>query len=425
MKHLYHQLYLTIIASLVVVVLVAGLLWRLGPSDTPASRAFEIAGELMAAQLPPASAGAMVQQQAITRLHDRLDIDLGLFDSARRPLATAGRPVPPPPARQSHGWIYGHDGAAWAIKLPDSRWIVARPSLPPHRPVLRLIVFLGGIALAVALCAYPVVRRLTRRLERLQQGVEQLGSGDLSARVEVEGRDEVARLAASFNRAAGRIEELVRAHKLLLANTSHELRTPLSRIRIGVELMLENIHGRGRTELLRDIAELDRLIDEILLSSRLDARAVNRADEEIDLLALAAEEGARYDDCTLEGQSVTVFGDRGLLQRMLRNLLDNAQRYGRVPIEISVGLRDGLASIAVSDQGPGVPESERELIFSPFYRGGSGRESGRGTGLGLTLVHQIASNHGGTARWAPGRDKPSRIEVTLPLAENRVTSRKD
>ena len=122
---------------------------------------------------------------------------------------------------------------------------------------------------------------------------------------------------------------------------------------------------------------------------------------------------------------MTVFGDRGLLQRMLRNLLDNAQRYGRVPIEISVGLRDGLASIAVSDQGPGVPESERELIFSPFYRGGSGRESGRGTGLGLTLVHQIASNHGGTARWAPGRDKPSRIEVTLPLAENRVTSRKD
>jgi two-component system, OmpR family, sensor histidine kinase RstB len=424
-KHLYHQLYLTIIASLVLVVLVAGLLWRLGPSDTPASRAFEIAGELMAAQLPPASAGAMAQQQAITRLHDRLDIDLGLFDSARRPLATAGRPVPTPPARQSHGWIYGHDGAAWAIKLPDSRWIVARPSLPPHRPVLRLIVFLGGIALAVALCAYPVVRRLTRRLERLQQGVEQLGSGDLSARVEVEGRDEVARLAASFNRAAGRIEELVRAHKLLLANTSHELRTPLSRIRIGVELMLESIHGRGKTELLRDIAELDRLIDEILLSSRLDAQAVNRADEEIDLLALAAEEGARYDDCTLEGQSVTVFGDRGLLQRMLRNLLDNAQRYGRVPIEISVGLRDGLASIAVSDQGPGVPESERELIFSPFYRGGSGRESGRGTGLGLTLVHQIASNHGGTARWAPGRDKPSRIEVTLPLAENRVTSRKD
>jgi signal transduction histidine kinase len=152
---------------------------------------------------------------------------------------------------------------------------------------------------------------------------------------------------------------------------------------------------------------------------------VNRADEEIDLLALAAEEGARYDDCTVDGQSVTVFGDRGLLQRMLRNLLDNAERHGKLPIEISVGLREGLASIVVSDQGPGVPESERELIFSPFYRGSSGGKSGRGTGLGLTLVRQIASNHGGTARWAPARDKPSRIEVTLPLAGNRVTLRKE
>jgi signal transduction histidine kinase len=110
---------------------------------------------------------------------------------------------------------------------------------------------------------------------------------------------------------------------------------------------------------------------------------------------------------------------------MLRNLLDNAERHGKAPIEIRVGLREGLASIVVSDQGPGVTESERELIFSPFYRGGSGRESGRGTGLGLTLVHQIASNHGGTARWAPTRDKPSRIEVTLPLAGNRVTLRKE
>jgi signal transduction histidine kinase len=421
MKHLYHQLYLTIIASLVLVVLVAGALWRLGPSETPASRAFEMAGELMAAQLPPASAGAAAQQEAIARLRDRLDIDLGLFDSERRPVAAAGRPVPAPAPRQSRGWIYGRDGAAWAIKLPDNRWIVARPALPPHRPVLRLIVFLGGIALAVALCAYPVVRRLTRRLERLQQGVEQLGSGDLSARVVVEGRDEVARLAASFNRAATRIEELVGAHKLLLANASHELRTPLSRIRLGVEFMLDAVHGRGKTELLKDIAELDGLIDEILLSSRLDAHAVNRADEEIDLLALAAEEGARYDDCTLEGQSVTVFGDRSLLQRMLRNLLDNAQRHGKAPIEISVGHDQGQASIVVSDHGPGVPESEREEIFSPFYRSRSGSQAARGTGLGLTLVRQIARNHGGTARWAPRRDLPSRIEVTLPLAQTRVT----
>src|SRR6266567_2451393 len=100
---------------------------------------------------------------------------------------------------------------------------------------------LALVALAVGVGAFPVVRRLTRRLERLQSGVESLGAGDLTARVKVEGRDEVARLAESFNRAATRIESLVGAHKMLLANASHELRTPLARIRLGIELSKENV----------------------------------------------------------------------------------------------------------------------------------------------------------------------------------------
>src|SRR5262249_35530921 len=219
-----------------------------------------------------------------------------------------------------------------------------------------------------------------------------------------------------------RIEELVEANRLLLANTSHELRTPLSRIRLGVEFLLEGGDSRRKTELLGDIAELDGLIDEILLSSRLDAQAVTRADEKIDLRALGEEEGARYDNCILEGKSVWVLGDRSLLQRMLRNLLDNAQRHGKPPIEIVVGRQQGRASIVVSDQGPGVPEAERERIFSPFYRSWAGRLTARGTGLGLTLVRQIASNHGGSARWAPQPGVPSRIEVTLPgIPEDCVT----
>ena len=178
-----------------------------------------------------------------------------------------------------------------------------------HRnPAVGLVLFLGGIALAVAVCAYPVVRGLTRRLERLQTGVETLGAGHLAARVKVEGRDEVARLAASFNRAAGRIEELLGVHRLLLANASHELRTPLSRIRLGIELYDGSKDPKLKTELTRDIAELDLLIDEILLASRLDAAPTLQV-EPIDLLGLAAEECARYEDCTLQGAPVTVRGD--------------------------------------------------------------------------------------------------------------------
>jgi signal transduction histidine kinase len=94
--------------------------------------------------------------------------------------------------------------------------------------------------------AFPLVRHLTKRLERLQMGVEKLGAGDLTARVPVEGKDEVARLAQSFNRAADQIEQLVGAHKTLLANASHELRTPLARIRLALELIPEGIDPKRR-----------------------------------------------------------------------------------------------------------------------------------------------------------------------------------
>ena len=171
-----------------------------------------------------------------------------------------------------------------------------------HRnPAIGLVLFLGVIAIAVAVCAFPVVRGLTRRLERLQAGVETLGAGNLSTRVKVKGRDEIARLAESFNRAAGRIEELVAAHRMLLANASHELRTPLSRIRLGIELVGAKPDPKYAADLKRDIAELDGLIDEILLASKIEAIGTLQTSEEVDLLVLAAEECARY-DCELKGE---------------------------------------------------------------------------------------------------------------------------
>jgi two-component system, OmpR family, sensor histidine kinase RstB len=412
MHRLYRQFYLTIVASLVLVVLLAGALWRFAPNPSPAEQAFELAGELAAALVPPADRSPAAQQAAVDRLHTRLGVDLALFDADRRRIAAAGRPVPPPRQRESSGWVRGRGGPAWAIRLPDDRWIVARA--PGRRPpVLGIILFLGSIALVIAICAYPLARRLTRRLERLQAGVESLGAGNLTARVKVEGKDEVAGLAESFNRAAGRIEELVGSHRLLLANASHELRTPLSRIRLGVELLKEAADAKRKRELERDIAELDQLIDEILLSSRLDAVKGLDAREEVDLLALAAEEGARYEHCTVAGQPVVVLGDRALLRRMVRNLIENAERHGVAPIEIDVRPLGAQAAVTVSDHGSGVSASDRERVFSPFFRIGP---AASGTGLGLTLVRQIARQHGGDAKWIGTPDRPSAIAVTLPVA---------
>src|SRR3954470_10207230 len=157
-----------------------------------------------------------------------------------------------------------------------------------------LLIMLVIIALVVAAAAYPVVRRLTRRLERLQASVEAWGEGDLAARVAVEGQDEVALLATSFNQAAGRIEALMRAQKSLLANASHELRSPLTRIRMAVELLQDRAPAAIREELARDIEELDQLVDELLLASRLDAMAGNAPPPvAVDLAGLVAEECAR------------------------------------------------------------------------------------------------------------------------------------
>jgi signal transduction histidine kinase len=317
----------------------------------------------------------------------------------------------PKPRREIGGWLYGPGGPAWAIRLPDDRWIVARAPGRRGSPVAGILAFLGGIALAVAICAYPLVRRLTRRLEQLQEGVESLGAGDLAARVRVEGRDEVARLAESFNRAAARIEDLVGQHKLLLANASHELRTPLSRIRIGVEFLKETADPSRRQELERDIAELDALIDEILLSSRLNAVRDLDQREDIDLLALAAEEGARYEQCTVTGEPVMVAGDRALLRRMVRNLIENADRHGAPPIEVEVRAEGTLAMVTVSDHGAGVAKGDRERVFTPFFRAG---HANVGTGLGLALVRQIALRHGGDAAWVDRPNRPSTVCATLP-----------
>jgi signal transduction histidine kinase len=416
MHRLYRQIYLAIIGSLLLVVLFGGMMWRFAPHPSPSEQGFELLGELVAPALPPADADRTVQQQALDRVRVRLNVDVALFDANRRLVATAGDRVPAPSRRGTGGWIYGRGGPAWAIRLPDDRWLVARMRGRRWHPLLGILGFLGGIALAVAICAYPLVRRLTRRLERLQEGVEQLGAGDLGARVMVEGRDEVAMLAESFNRAAARIEDLVGQHKLLLANASHELRTPLSRIRLGVELLKEQAHPRRKAELERDIAELDALIDEILLSSRLDTvKSLDRR-EEIDLLALAAEEAARYEHCIVSGEPVSVCGDRALLRRMVRNLIENAERHGAPPIDIDVRAGGRSAVVIVSDRGPGVAPGDRERVFTPFFRlPGSDRSSG--AGLGLTLVRQIAHRHGGEAQWVGTTERPSIVRVVLPRAE--------
>jgi signal transduction histidine kinase len=285
-----------------------------------------------------------------------------------------------------------------------------------HNPY-GLILFDVLVALAGAMGAFPIVRRLTRRLERLQASVDALGAGQLSTRVAVEGNDEIASLAASFNRSAARIEALLAAQKTLLSNASHELRSPLTRIRMAIELMQDRAQPEVRRELMRNMAELDQLIDEILLASRLDAVPDALPNSEyVDLTALVAEECAAV-DAQLEAQAVSLRGDATLLRRLIRNLLENARRYGEgTPITVRLGIdADQAIKLDVLDNGPGIPAAERENIFEPFYRLPGASERAGGVGLGLSLVRQIAHAHGGVVHYVSPESSGSCFRVLLPL----------
>lgn len=415
MKHLYQKIYLTIIASLLLSVIVSGAMWRFGPGNDRNPPGFEITKELVAIALPSANLPKQQQAQGTLKLARRLKIDMALYDASLNLIATTSTSLPMPDVR-SKGTLHWRRNMIWSFQIADRRWVVARSQHHFGRgSPLGLLWFLGSIALVIGLCAYPVVRGLTRRLERLQTGVVTLGTGDLKARVDVRGKDEIAQLATSFNASAAQIETLFNAHRQLLANASHELRTPLARIRLGLELLKENPSAQRHEELERDISELDQMIDEILLASRLEAVEELETVEEIDLLALAAEECNRYDDCALHGEPAFVNGDPRLLRRLIRNLLDNATRHGKPPIEVEITLTNTNVTLCVTDHGPGIPDEARETIFKPFYRL-SGSQNKPGSGLGLSLVKQIAKHHGGDAQIIADDDKLSRIQVVLPRA---------
>lgn len=415
MRRLHVQFYLAILATLAVFLIVSAIFWKLTGGWGDEARGARAAAQLAAGLLPPASAPPFGQQQAIDHLHQRLQLELALHDRDGEVIAaTAGAPRLVQRRLSRPGWTLARGGPVWVLPLEDGRRLVVKHPHPPREAHGQVFLVPLAIIVTFALGAYPIARRLTGRLARLQGGVEQLGRGDLSTRVLVEGRDEVASLARSFNQSAERIEELVKSHKMLLANCSHELRTPLARLRLGIERLAES-QGSAAThaELARSIAELDALIEEMLLASRLDVLGTLERAENVDLLALAAEEAAHFDR-SVEGAPTIVRGDAALLRRMIRNLLDNARRHAGGATRIEVGATaEGRPRLIVEDGGPGVAEAERERIFEPFYRAAASRAGDRGFGLGLAIVRLIARAHAGDVAYSQLASGGSRFTVTL------------
>ena len=417
-QRLYLRIWLAVVAAVVVLMLTVGMAWR-------ASVEHNAAPPLREWVVRDAQGQLLASRSARPQAGQPLEIEVTLAD---------GSPARLYLERRLDGLVRDHP-PGWQGPGPRPPYM---RELPPWwtRPPYGFIGLLGLMGLAAALGLYPVVRRLTQRLEGLQQGVQRWGEGDLSVRMPENGEDEVADLSRRFNAAAERIERLLAAQKSLLANTSHELRSPLARIRMGLELMdaagaSEATRQRSREEILRNMAELDQMIEEILLASRLDAREAEIGPlERVDLVGLCAEEcartGARLQ--VPEGhQTLEVLGVSKLLRRLVRNLLENARRHGRVPghdPEVTLALSSSTleVQVRVCDRGPGVPAALRERIFEPFYRLPGASEGSGGVGLGLALVQSIAHRHGGTVRCEAREGAGACFVVSLPVPSSSALS---
>lgn len=292
---------------------------------------------------------------------------------------------------------------------------------------MHLLGVLLSVAAVVGLAAYPVVAHITSRLEDLRLAVEAWGGGQLDRRASLEGGDEIAAVAASFNAAADRADGLLKAHRTLLAHASHELRSPLARLALAAEILADRADPDLSLAVRREIAELDGLVEEILLASRLDHGAASLEPERVDLLALAAEEAARaavrLRDIPPGCAAFEVIGSPRLLRRLIRNLLDNALKHGAPPIEVELS-RSGsgageVVTVAVHDKGSGISADLSERVFEPFYRPAGWTEEAGGWGLGLALVRQIAERHGGQARCGAESAQGASFFVSLPASPSR------
>ena len=428
MKRLYLQIYAAVLGVILLfAILLAGAFW-LFDGEPRGPRLLHEIQSVVDVVTPPRDATTERLQQFALAISESFGADLTIYDTDGAILASAGRRVPMPPSSGGSQWLrhrnersreHGPRHRALAIALTDGRWIVIDEDRG-KRPITHVFGALAILTLATGIAAYPIARRLTRRLETLKDHVEALGVGHLDQRAIVKGSDEIADLANAFNRTADRIEELVSDKTRLLANTSHELRTPLTRIRMAIALLDEGARPDLLERIALDIDELDDLIAELLISSRLEAPGQTLDREAVDLLALAAEEASRTTGVDVHGTSRIVDGDPRLLRRLVRNLLENAIRHGERPIEVEVSSAgdDGRVRLIVADRGPGIPESERERIFESFYRPTGQASAEGGIGLGLALVRQIAERHQGHIHCEAREGGGTRFVLDLPAAES-------
>ncbi len=375
-------------------------------------------------------------QAELDRIARLLSWKVDVRDEEGHVLARAGQPIDPAAASQQPlrvgPPIPMHDGRTARLEFQ-----VHPKGRPPGTPWLGFTGIFTFFVVGVA--AMLTARSLARPLQRLTEAARAFGAGRLDVRADMKRSDEIGEVAKAFDDMASRISKLLHTERELLANVSHELRTPLARIRVALDLANEAdprdvVASIG--EIAQDLAELERIVDDVLASTRLalDASVPSSGpamlvrSERLDTHALLEKSAARFStshpertlDVRLAKDLPEVTADAVLLRRVVDNLLDNAHKYTDEPAK-PIGLearRDGGdVVIEVKDQGIGIEKADLERLFEPFFRADRSRARATGgLGLGLALARRVVEAHRGTIVFASEVGVGTMVRVRLPAA---------
>jgi two-component system sensor histidine kinase RstB len=325
--------------------------------------------------------------------------------------------------------------------LPDGeRVLVMGPMYLFDWMPVQLVIMVALAALGmITIAAYFIIHPLERKLNKMELAVRRIRGGDLSARAQVQGSDEVSQLAHAFNGMAEHIQRLIDSQREMTRAVSHELRTPVARLRFGMEMLADTEDIDQRHEQLlqldQDVEQLNQLIDEILTYAKLEQGTPSLKFETFDMAGLL--ERVRQETQALntgheievspEGIDVRIEAEQRYLHRVVQNLVGNAVRYARSRVRLSGGIEGNWAWVCVEDDGPGIPEKDRARIFEPFARLDDSRtRSSGGYGLGLSIVQRIAFWHGGSIQVSESPElKGARFVFRWPVRQALRNARPD
>lgn len=371
---------------------------------------------------------------SMERLGRRLKGSLTLFDPQGHVVrSTVEPPLTGPSVRERKTLATEKWALSWrriVVRSEDSTMYGVYEPNYPGTPWAFLLPLGAGVLLVVFGATLWFTRRLVRPLDTLATAARRFGEGDIEARAKLVRDDELGDVGRAFDDMAARTSALISAQRQLLADVSHELRTPLARIRVALELAVED-PGAAKDVLAdvgSDLDEIDQLIEDILTTARLDAADAPVKREPISVGELAdraaARFSARHPGRTLEkhvdDSERPIECDPVLLRRALDNLLDNAAKYSdaAAPVKLDVHPNGEAIAFEIVDRGVGMTKEELSRAGTPFWRADTSRARRTGgVGLGLALARRIARAHGGDVLLdsAPGRGTTARLQI--PSAE--------